>query len=229
MRIAGRNPHALARGAVALPPHSASNAETISSRVSPQERFLVSAWLLPTFVEMTTQRHWFDRKFELGLTAEVAPELVERLRRTPERLTNAVSGLLPEALTRRSEGKWSIQENVGHLFDLEALWDQRLDDYDTGAAELHAADLENRKTHSAAHNDRPISDLLVDFTAARRAIMERLERMTPAELVRTALHPRLRQPMSVVDLCFFVAEHDDHHLRTMNELRNAFAVGNGPL
>jgi hypothetical protein len=28
--------------------------------------------------------------------------------------------------------------------------------------------------------------------------------------------------MSVVDLCFFVAEHDDHHLRTIAELRILF-------
>jgi hypothetical protein len=26
--------------------------------------------------------------------------------------------------------------------------------------------------------------------------------------------------MSVVDLCFFVAEHDDHHLRTIAELKS---------
>lgn len=169
---------------------------------------------------MTTQRRWFDRKFELGLRAEAAPELLERLRRAPERLARAVHGLPPEVLTRQPDGKWSIQENAGHLLDLEPLWDQRLDDYEAGATELHAADLENRKTHEAAHNDRPISDILAGFSAARRNIMERLARMGPAELARTALHPRLRQPMSVVDLCFFVAEHDDHHLRTIDELRS---------
>lgn len=167
------------------------------------------------------QRRWFDRKFELGLRAEAAPELLERLRRTPERLASAVHGLTPEVLTRQPDGKWSIQENAGHLLDLEPLWDQRLDDYDSGATELHPADLENRKTHEAAHNDRPISDILAGFSAARRRIMERLARMGPAELARTALHPRLRQPMSVVDLCFFVAEHDDHHLRTIDELKSA--------
>jgi hypothetical protein len=47
--------------------------------------------------------------------------------------------------------------------------------------------------------------------------------MSPTELTRTALHPRLRQPMPVVYLCFFVAEHDDHHVRTIDELRSAFA------
>ena len=167
----------------------------------------------------TTPGRWFDRKFELGLGADTAPELLERLRLAPERLAEAVRELPPEVLTRKPEGKWSIQENAGHLFDLESLWDLRLDDYDAGATDLHPADLENRKTHAAAHNDRAISDILADFRNARARIVERLARMTPAEFARTALHPRLRQPMSVTDLCFFVAEHDDHHLRTIEEMK----------
>ena len=172
-----------------------------------------------------TQGRWFDRKFELGLGATAAPEIVERLRRTPERLAGAVRGLSPEVLTRKPDGKWSIQENAGHLFDLESLWDLRLDDYDAGATELHAADLENRKTHAAAHNDRAISEILADFNAARGRIVDRLARMTPADLARTALHPRLQQPMSVTDLCFFVAEHDDHHLLTIEELKKVTCDG----
>ncbi len=167
---------------------------------------------------MTKQR-WFDRTFALGLSPEKAPELLERLRRAPERLTEAVRGLKPETLTRRPEGKWSIQENAGHLSDLESLWEQRLDDYDKNSSELHPADLENRKTHEANHNSRSISDILSEYSETRGRIVERLARMSPAELGRTALHPRLQQPMSVVDLCFFVAEHDDHHLRTIDELR----------
>jgi uncharacterized damage-inducible protein DinB len=165
---------------------------------------------------------WFDRTFQLGLAADAAPQIVERLRRAPERVADAVDGLPPEVLTRSREGKWSIQENVGHLLDLEALWNQRLDDYQRGATELAPADLANRKTHDARHNDRAISEILDQFTAARAAIVKRLARMTVAELTRTALHPRLRQPMTVVDLAFFVAEHDDHHLRTIAELKSHF-------
>jgi len=164
---------------------------------------------------------WFDRKFELGLGPDAAPELLERLRQTPDRLADAVRGLSAEILTRKPDGKWSIQENAGHLLDLEPLWEQRLDDYDAGAVTLRPADLENRKTHEAHHNDRLISDILVAFRTVRLRIVDRLARMTTAELSRTALHPRLQQPMSVVDLCFFVAEHDDHHLRTIEELRSA--------
>jgi uncharacterized damage-inducible protein DinB len=171
---------------------------------------------------MTKQR-WFDRTFALGLDPEAAPELLERLRLAPERLAKAVGGLKPATLTRRQEGKWSIQENAGHLSDLESLWEQRLDDYDKNATDLHPADLENRKTHEANHNNRPIADILSEFSDVRGRIVERLTRMTPAELARTALHPRLQQPMSVVDLCFFVAEHDDHHLGTIRELRTLLA------
>ena len=64
---------------------------------------------------------------------------------TPERLRNAVDQLPKEILTRRRGDTWSIQENVGHLLDLEPLWDRRLDDYDASAQVLHPADLENRK------------------------------------------------------------------------------------
>jgi uncharacterized damage-inducible protein DinB len=168
---------------------------------------------------MTTPRRWFDRTFELGLSADAAAAIIDRLHRTPERLAEAVRDLPPEILTRQRDGKWSIQENAGHLFDLESLWDRRLDDYEAGVPELHPADLENRKTHEAAHNDRPISEILADYAVTRGRVVNRLAQMTPAQLARTALHPRLQQPMSIVDLCFFVAEHDDHHLRTIDELK----------
>ena len=158
---------------------------------------------------------WFDRKFDLGLAASAFPPILGRLRSLPDRIEHAVRGVPVERLTARAGGAWSIQENVGHLLDLESLWAQRLDDFEAGATVLRPTDLENRKTHEANHNSRSIADLLGELRAARMRIVGRLERMTPAELSRVALHPRLQQPMSVVDLGFFVAEHDDHHLNTI--------------
>jgi uncharacterized damage-inducible protein DinB len=116
------------------------------------------------------------------------------------------------------DGGWSIQEQVGHLLDLESLWEKRLDDFDAGTPILHPADLENRQTHEANHNARDIAALLSAFRTTRERIVGRLERMRAPELSRVALHPRLQQPMSVVDLAFFVAEHDDHHLATIARL-----------
>jgi uncharacterized damage-inducible protein DinB len=170
---------------------------------------------------MNPPTKWFSRTFELGLPPDAAREIIERLRTAPDRLAAAVEGVSPEILTQRLDDKWSIQENAGHLFDLESLWDQRLDDYARGVETLRPADLENRKTHEAAHNNRAISDILAAFRGARLAIVEKIARLTPAELSRTALHPRLQQPMTVVDLCYFVAEHDDHHLAAIENLRSA--------
>ena len=168
---------------------------------------------------MTTERRtWFDRHFELGLPAEAFPDVLERVRGTPARLEERLAGLGPEVLVLRLEGAWSIQENVGHLVDLEPLWAGRLDDLIAGAERLRDADLENRRTHEAGHNDRQVDALLSEFRAERTAIVARLEALSVDNLTTTALHPRLEQPMSVVDLFFFVAEHDDHHLARISEI-----------
>ena len=158
---------------------------------------------------------WFDRTFTVGRPLTDAPVLCERLRRSADRLAAVVQGLPPAVLTYRPGGRWSMQEHAGHLFDLEELWDHRLHDFDAGAEVLHTADLQNRKTFDARHNERAIVEVIADFRRVRGALVDRIDRQSPVELARTALHPRLQQPMSVVDLCYFVAEHDDHHLDTM--------------
>ena len=65
---------------------------------------------------------WFERKFKFDFRVELYPNLCLRLRGTPPRLEEFLRGLTPEQLTRQPEGKWSIQENAGHLLDLEPLW-----------------------------------------------------------------------------------------------------------
>lgn len=164
------------------------------------------------------RRVWFDRTFELGYPVEALPDLIERLRGTPARLEERVADIAGPERTARHGDRWSIQENVGHLIDLEALWAARMDDFDAGRETLAAADLQNRATHDARHNETPIEGLLATFRARRAALVARFEALDGAGGRRSALHPRLRQPMSAVDLAFFVAEHDDHHLARITEI-----------
>jgi len=107
---------------------------------------------------------------------------------------------------------------VGHLLDLEPLWYGRFEDLLAGAEELRPADLTNKKTHEADHDNRPVEELLAGFRAERSRMVERAESLGPDERGATALHPRLKQPMSMADLFFFVAEHDDQHLVRIREL-----------
>ncbi len=163
-------------------------------------------------------KRWFDRSFALGLPVGEAPALQARLARTAGRMAAALDAVPGHVRLYKAEGRWSMQEHAGHLLDLEALWSHRLDDFERGAPVLHPADLQNRQTHEARHNDRAPADLIEAFRSARTAVLRRLAVMTPTDLARVSRHPRLAQPMSVVDLCYFVAEHDDHHLAAMKEI-----------
>jgi uncharacterized damage-inducible protein DinB len=168
---------------------------------------------------------WFDRRFAFDLPAGMFPFVVERLRGTPARIEDKVRGLIPAVLTRRDGDAWSIQEQIGHLLDLDELHAGRLDDFLAGAAMLRAADLTNRKTQEAGHNERPLADLLAAFRRERAAFVARLDARDLATLSRTALHPRLQQPMRVLDMAFFTAEHDDHHLARMTEMMTEMMTG----
>ena len=161
---------------------------------------------------------WVERQFDFSLPVGVFPCVLERLRGTPARLEELARGLPPEALTERRGGKWSAQEHVGHLYDLDELHEGRLEDYARGLGVLRAADMSNRKTEEAGHNSARLEDLLARFRAARASFVRRLEALTEDEVEASALHPRLGKQMRVIDMALFVAEHDDHHLASISEL-----------
>lgn len=167
---------------------------------------------------------WTDRTFEFKTPPDQLPVVLERLRGTPARVEEKIRALSPAVLTRRDGDAWSIQEHLGHLLDLDELHLGRVDDFLAGAETLRAADMQNKKTHEADHNRREAKHLAQDFRRERRRFVERLEGIEPGWLSRTAIHPRLGQPMRIVDMAWFVAEHDDHHLARMTELQRMFGA-----
>ena len=176
---------------------------------------------------MIEQKLWFSRKFAFDLEPWAYPNIVERLRGTPARLEERLRGLDAATLTARHDDKWSIQENAGHLLDLEPLWAARLDDFERGAERLSLADLQNRRTVEANHNASNLGDILAAFRRAREAMVARLEHYDDALIVRASRHPRLDQAMRVIDHVFFIAEHDDHHLATITAILHSATVHSG--
>jgi uncharacterized damage-inducible protein DinB len=168
---------------------------------------------------------WFERQFALDLPLWMAPNILERLRGTPACAEDRLRGLDPSLGTRSDGNRWSIHQNVGHLGDLEPLWLARVADLRAGRATLTAADLENRATAQADHNSRPLAELLSRFRGLRARLVAELETLSDSAWGLTALHPRLQTPMRLLDLGFFVAEHDDHHLARISELLRANPPG----
>ena len=163
---------------------------------------------------------WIERKFDFTFPVEQYPNVWVRLWGTPARLEEMLrEGMTKaEVLVGKPQEKWSAQEHAGHLLDLEPLWMARVDDFLSGRDTLAVADLSNRKTHEANHNARALAEILTGFRTARHRLVERLRTCDPDVFARTSLHPRLKQPMRLVDHLYFVAEHDDHHLAKIWEL-----------
>ena len=166
---------------------------------------------------------WLEHTFNFDYPATKFPEILERLRGTPARVAALLEGLPPEVLVRRDGRGWSMQENVGHLADTHRLMFIRLDEFFAGAAVLTAADQKNRPTQASDHNARPAADVLAELRDVRARFVARLEACTEAGWSRTALHPRLNQPMRLVDHAYFCAEHDDYHLARISALIRTFA------
>ena len=171
---------------------------------------------------MMNRLQWIERQFTFGLPLGMYGNVVERVRGTPARLEDLTRGLSKEVLTRRDGDKWSIQEQAGHLLDLEGLGKDRLDDFEAQRDTLTAADMSNQLTHEADHNANSIENILSAFRKERTAFVARLDSYNEELVSRTALHPRLNTQIRVIDLAFFIAEHDDHHLSRISELKRLF-------
>ena len=166
-----------------------------------------------------TQIKWTERTFNFDFPAGLYPELIERLRGTPARVADRLLGVEAVRLNQRRGDSWSIQEHVGHLADLDdILFLVRLDEYVRGVESLQPADMSNRTTEAANHNAKTPALVLDYFRRTRAVLVNRLEQFEPSLFSRTAFHPRLKVPMRLVDLMFFQAEHDDHHLATISEI-----------
>jgi uncharacterized damage-inducible protein DinB len=165
--------------------------------------------------------NWFDRVFPPQNDTGVFPCILERLAGTTARLKEKTASINLDS-SSSAEGKWSIKKEIGHLIDLEPLWLARTLQIIDNQKNLKKTDLANTKTHETDHDSRDFDDLIQDFKQHRRELMCVLNDVTEADLDKTAVHPRLGTPMKIIDLAYFVAEHDDHHLAQITVLMKEF-------
>jgi len=164
------------------------------------------------------QEKWFDRNFHFQHNQFILPSIIERLSGTAVRLEDKIKGIPDSRLIKTVDNGWSVKEHIGHLTDLEPLWQGRLEDILDGLAEQRATDLQNNLTNQANHNARSVQELIQQFQNARQLSIQSLLSITDDDVFKSALHPRLKIPMNILDLWVFVAEHDDHHLASISTL-----------
>jgi uncharacterized damage-inducible protein DinB len=124
------------------------------------------------------------------------------------------------ATYRYAEGKWSIAEVVGHMIDVERIFNYR-------ALRIARADEtpiegfdENAYVPAAESDGRALADLIAEFEAVRRATVALVRSFPPAAFTRVGTANG--KPISVRALVYIIAGHERHHLGT---LRERYGVG----
>jgi DinB superfamily len=119
------------------------------------------------------------------------------------------------ALHRYAPGKWSVKEVLGHLNDTERLFVYRaLAFARNDTSELPGMD-ENGWVAGAGFDRIPLSGLLDEFAAIRRATVLLFRGLSPEALVRRGVANG--HPVSVRAVPWIIAGHVAHHLSVVEE------------
>jgi len=159
---------------------------------------------------------WFEREFKFGLPPGMLPFFLERLSFTTLRMEQKVRGVADKVLSEQVNSKWSVKQNIGHLGEVDEIAMKRIHEMLSGIPTLSPAVFEPRKDY----NSQPIADVIAYFNSNRKKNIELYESLSDTDLIKSSLHPRLKVMMNPVDLAYFDAEHDDHHLVRINEILN---------
>ena len=157
---------------------------------------------------------WFEREFQFGLPAGMLPFYIERLKGTIARLESKVIGIPEEILSHQLDGKWSVKQNIGHLAEVDEIAIRRMDEMIAGVPIMSPAVFEPRQDY----NKQSVHEVVAYFLKNRTKNIDRYETLGEDDIGKSSLHPRLKVMMTPVDLAWFDAEHDDHHLVRMNEI-----------
>jgi hypothetical protein len=157
---------------------------------------------------------WFERQFTFGLPQGMLPFYLERLEGSIARVEKKLSSAYDEALSHKLDGKWSAKENIAHLAEVDEIALKRLDEMVQGISPMSPAVIQPGRDYNSM-SVREIADL---FRANRLKNLEKYKSLSERDLDQQSLHPRLKVMMSPVDLAWFDAEHDDHHLARVTEI-----------
>ncbi len=166
----------------------------------------------------TEMPQWFERKFNFDFGMEKLPELLERMEKSVLKFRKIIQDKSEEQLNYKPDGKWSAKEHIGHLWILEPLWQKRFSEIKDNKTEMSPADLNNTATDNAFFNQYEIEKILSDFQQERQRTIQLLKNFKGEDFQQSLYHPRLKQPMRIIDLIYFVAEHDKHHLNAISKM-----------
>jgi hypothetical protein len=156
-------------------------------------------------------------------------ETLESLRSFAARLAAATAGIAEADLRRlERDGGWSVLDVVSHLGDLELVYAVRMRDLLAGSGERTLQPLAQDEWVQHVHRrEEPLAELLEEFRFHRRMNLALIERLSPAELDRTGVHPQYGA-LSIRDVAGRLLRHDAKHLGQIERIKTALGIGTTP-
>ncbi|MEK3917896.1 DinB family protein [Paenibacillus sp. FSL H7-0331] len=112
-----------------------------------------------------------------------------------------------------AEGKWALKTVVGHITDVERLWNYRILRIARGdARELPGYD---RDTFAklASFDDLALAEVLVDFSAVRQSTLTLIGNLREEAFLRSGEFNG--HPLSARAAAFIIAGHETHHMNVI--------------
>ena len=149
---------------------------------------------------------------------------IEAAEKSPKEIAAAVSGLAPAVLRYKpAPGKWSIQEILGHLADVEIIYAHRLRQMLADKEPVIAPIDQDAWARSLGYLETPAPELVALYGLNRHHNVRLLKRLKPEDLARTAFHPEIQRNVTVADLVGRMSTHGANHLEQIERLKKEAA------
>lgn len=144
-------------------------------------------------------------------------EMLDRLRRMPDRLARLVEGKSEADLRRAGAGgDWGAVEHLANLEDFDNVSLERIEQVLSGETpELEEFDTDLRAIEMDYHAQDPF-ETLERFREHRQQLVERLEGLSDEDWQRTALHPT-RGLVTLEELVDWIDQYDQRCLKVLRD------------
>lgn len=160
---------------------------------------------------------WNELNYEIN-TNDKLPLILERLIGTSARIEDKVKRYSLIAIIKKQNKEWSVAEHIGHLGLLERVWSLRVKEILENKEVMSNYYISDVEFEANKFNEINVADLIAGFRIKRERLCNKIATLSSEELDYISLHPRLNKKMKIVDLAYFIAEHDDYHLAKITQL-----------
>ena len=142
--------------------------------------------------------------------------LVEALRSQEADVRELLGGLTEEqAGYRYAEGKWSLRTVMGHVVDLERVWQYRLLRIARGDAPAFVGYDRDAFAASSPHDRLPMAAVLRDYSAVRESTLRLLAHLSDEAMLRRGEFNGGQ--LSARAAAYIIAGHERHHVNVIRE------------